>query len=123
MQEKNNWLQLQTDILPHKEALHQAADTVKDEDVSNYPIFFANAVQHNDHAPGIEVLQIKTNRGTTWIINITTLEELATKNIITAEKIDPFRQVYRKSPEALCFLIVDEAGARFGFVGNHQEEE
>ena len=118
MQIKNDWVQLQTDILPHKAKLASAADTVRDEDVSNYPLFFAYAGEENKHAPGIEVMLIPTNRGVTWNVNITTLEELATKSIIPKDKIDPFRKVYKNSPDSLCFLIVDDEGARFGFVDN-----
>lgn len=113
---KNDWVQLQDDVKPHLGPLAGAADTVADEGISNYPIFFAYAGEENDHAPGIFVLSIKTNRGTTWRVNVSTLEELATKRIVNQEKIDPFRKVYKNSPDTLCFLIVDEEGARFGFV-------
>lgn len=114
--QKNNWVQLQNDVKPHLTPLGQAADTVKDQDVSNYPIFFAYAGEENEHAPGIAVLEIPTNRGIRWKVNVSTLEELVAKQVITQERIDPFRKVYKDSPETLCFLIVDEEGARFGFV-------
>lgn len=116
MQLKNDWVQLQTDVEPHKAKLAAAAETVRDEDVSNYPIFFAYAGAENKHAPGIEVMVIPTTRGTAWNVNISTLEELVTKRIVESDKIDPFRKVYKNSPDSLCFLIVDEEGARFGFV-------
>jgi hypothetical protein len=42
MAEQNlHWVQLQDDILPFRGGLGQAADTVVNENVSNYPIFFA----------------------------------------------------------------------------------
>ena len=116
MPPKNDWIQLQTDIAPHKTKLAQAAMTVRDQDVSNYPLFFAYAGEENKHAPGIEVLQIPTDRGTVWNVNVSTLEELVAKSIITGDRIDPFRKVYKNSPDTLCFLIVDDEGARFGFV-------
>lgn len=120
-QQKNDWVQLQTDIGPFKEVLTKAAQTVRDQDVSNYPIFFAYAGEENSHAPGLAVTTIRTNRGTTWVVNLTTLEELVTKQIMTQERIDPFRKVYKNSPDTLCFLIVDEEGARFGFVPQNSE--
>lgn len=116
MSKKNDWVQLQDDVKPHLRPLAQAADTVVDEGISNYPIFFAYAGEENEHAPGIYTMGIKTNRGTHWRVNVSTLEELATKRIVVQEKIDPFRKVYKNSPDTLCFLIVDEEGARFGFV-------
>ena len=112
----NNWVQLQTDVKPHLAPLGTAADTVRDQDVSNYPIFFAYAGVENEQAPGIFVMEIKTNRGITWRVNVSTLEELVAKQVITRERIDPFIKVYKNTPDTLCFLIVDEEGARFGFV-------
>ena len=113
---KNDWVQLQTDVQPFRDQLAEAAETVVDEGVSNYPIFFAFNGTANEQAPGIFVTEIGTNRGTTWQLNITTLEEMVAKTIIPPEKIDPFRDVYKKNSESLCFLIVDPEGARFGFV-------
>jgi len=113
---KNDWVQLQTDVQPSRDQLAEAADTVVDEGVSNYPIFFAYNGPNNEQAPGIAVTEIRTNRGVNWQINITTLEELVAKTVIPTEKIDPFREVYKKNHDQLCFLIVDDEGARFGFV-------
>lgn len=113
---KNDWIQLQTDVKPYLPKLSVAAETVTNEEVSNYPIFFAYAGEENEQAPGIFVLTVPTNRGFQWRVNVSTLEELVAKQVMTAEKVDPFRNVYKKSPDALCFLIVDAEGARFGFV-------
>jgi len=115
-EQQQNWVQLQTDVLPLRDQLAEAAETVVDEGVSNYPIFFAYAGDVNEQAPGIYVTDLATKRGFTWRINITTLEEMVAKTVIPPEKIDPFREVYKKNSDAICFLIVDEEGARFGFV-------
>ena len=112
----NNWVQLQNDVKPHLQPLGSAASTVTDEGVSNYPIFFAYAGRENEQAPGIFVLEVPTNRGITWRVNVSTLEELVAKQVITRDRVDPFRKVYKDTPDTLCFLIVDEEGARFGFV-------
>lgn len=113
---KNNWVQLQNDVKPHLKPLGKAAETVRDQNVSNYPIFFAYAGLENEQAPGIFVLEVPTDRGMTWRVNVSTLEELVAKQVITRERVDPFRKVYKDSPGTLCFLIVDDEGARFGFV-------
>lgn len=112
----NNWVQLQTDVKPHLLPLGIAAETVRDQGVSNYPIFFAYAGIENEQAPGIFVLEVPTDRGMAWRVNVSTLEELVAKQVITRERVDPFRKVYKGSADSLCFLIVDEEGARFGFV-------
>lgn len=116
MAEQQNWIQLQSDVQPFRDQLAEAADTVVDEGVSNYPILFAFDGAAKDQVPGIFVTDISTQRGTVWHLNLTTLEELVAKTIIPPEKIDPFREVYKKNHNELCFLIVDKEGARFGFV-------
>ena len=117
---KNDWVQLQHDVQPFRHRLSEAADTVVDEGVSNYPIFFAFGGEANDQVPGIAVTTIPTNRGVVWQLNLTTLEELVAKTVIPAERIDPFRDLYKKNHDQLCFLIVDAEGARFGFIPKDQ---
>lgn len=112
----SNWVQLQTDVEHYRAPLSQAAETVIDEKVSNYPIFIAYAGDEAEKVPGIFVLDVPTDRDLVWTINVTTLEELVTKQIVTTDRVDSFRKVYRENVDQLCFLIVDEAGARFGFV-------
>ena len=114
-----NFLQLQTDIKPYRQPLQQATETVVDEKVSNYPILVAYAGEDAESLPGIFVLEIPTPRELVWTINITTLEELVAKQVVTQEKIDPFRKVYRENVASFCFLVFDEAGGRFAFVNNH----
>lgn len=112
----NAWTQLQNDVQPYRDQLASAGDTVVDEGVSNYPIFFAYDGPAGEQVPGIFVTELATNRGLVWRIHLTTLEELVAKTVITPERIDPFREVYKKNHTDLCFLIVDGEGARFGFV-------
>ena len=116
-----DWIQLQNDVKPHLTTLAQAATTVRDQDVSNYPLFFAYAGSPNEQAPGIFVLEVPTDRGVTWRVNVSTLEELVAKQVVTRQRVDPFRKVYKDSPSTLCFLIVDAEGARFGFVPTGEE--
>lgn len=112
----NDWIQLQHDIKPYLTHLERAAATVRDQDVSNYPIFFAYNGEANPNAPGLATMEIPTPRGVLWKVNMTTLEELVARQVVAQERIDPFRKIYKNSPDNLCFLIVAEDGARFGFV-------
>lgn len=114
--ENNNWVQLQRDIKPHLTLLDRAAATVRDEGVSNYPIFVAYAGADTERLPGIFVAEVATPRQLVWTVNLSTLEEMVAKQIIDRERLDPFRKVYRESADGYCFLIIDEAGARFGFI-------
>ncbi len=111
-----NWALLQTDIAAYHAPLGEAAGTVLDEKVSNYPIFVAYAGEDIESLPGIFLLEVPTSRELVWTVNVTTLEELVARQVVTQEKIDPFRKVYKDHPDSFCFLIIDEAGGRFGFV-------
>lgn len=113
---ETHWVQLQTDIKAYHAPLREAATTVVDEKVSNYPIFVAYAGEDQESVPGIHVLDIPTPRQLVWTINVTTLEELVAKQVISQDRIDPFRKVYKENTDQLCFLIIDEAGGRFGFI-------
>jgi hypothetical protein len=116
MSDNANWVQLQTDVKPFHAPLRQAATTVIDEKVSNYPVFVAYAGEDVESIPGIFILEVPTNRQLIWTVNVTTLEELVAKQVIQRDKVDPFRKVYREKADEFCFLIIDEAGGRFGFV-------
>ena len=111
-----NWIELQNDIAAFHGPLDEAATTVIDEKVSNYPIFVAYAGEDLDSLPGIFVLEVPTPRTLVWTINVTTLEELVARQVVLPDKIDPFRTVYKDKPDSFCFLIIDEAGGRFGFL-------
>ncbi|CAH1001206.1 hypothetical protein LEM8419_02104 [Neolewinella maritima] len=116
MSDTANYLQLQTDIKAYHQPLRQAAETVRDEKVSNYPIFVAYAGDDPDSIPGIFLLEVPTKRELIWTVNVTTLEELVAKQVVTQEKIDPFRKVYKTNGDDFCFLVFDDAGGRFAFV-------
>ncbi|PPK87420.1 hypothetical protein CLV84_0360 [Neolewinella xylanilytica] len=111
-----NWIRLQNDIARYHAPLIEAATTVVDEKVSNYPIFVAYAGEDMESMPGIYIMEVPTDRELVWTINVTTLEELVAKQVVQQDKIDPFRTVYKDKPDSFCFLIIDEAGGRFGFV-------
>lgn len=122
MQTDAHWVQLQTDIARYHTTLHEAATTVVDEKVSNYPIFVAYAGEDLESMPGIYVMEVPTPRALVWTINLTTLEELVAKQVVTQDRIDPFRNVYKDKSDSFCFLIIDEAGGRFGFVKQHVDQ-
>ena len=118
MQEHNDWVQLQSDIKKYRPVLKAAATTVVDENVSNYPILVAYAGPENEQIPGVFVTEVPTDRSLVWTVNVSTLEELVAKQIVGRERVDPFRKVYKEHADEFCFLIIDAAGARFGFVPN-----
>ncbi|MEL7377644.1 MAG: hypothetical protein AAFY36_09035 [Bacteroidota bacterium] len=110
------WIQLQDDVRPHLPLLAQAADTVVEQEVSNYPVFLAYFAEDQDMELGLAVTQIPSSRGRVWAVRITTLEELVARQVVLRDKVDNFRQVYRNTPDSICFLIWTDGEARFGFV-------
>ena len=104
--------QLQQDLDPFRTLLGKAADTILDEDVSSYPIFI---VHQQSIALGIPVVQ-RTDEGSSWSIHASTLEELATKQVIGMEKVDDFRKVYKDPAEYLCLFVLYAKEAQFIFL-------
>ena len=49
-------------------------------------------------------------------IHISTLEEFSTKQIILADKIENFKQVYKNPSEQLCLFVLSDLGATFVFI-------
>lgn len=121
MAQTTEWIQLQEDLRPHLPKLAEAASTVVDEQVSNYPVFLAFPAETEQVLElGLPVFTAPTARGRSWTVHITTLEELVARQIVVRDKVDTFRKVYKESPNTVCFLIYTEGEARFGFVPHHE---
>ncbi|MEM9837028.1 MAG: hypothetical protein AAF828_11025 [Bacteroidota bacterium] len=116
MAKNTEWIQLQEDIKPYRPQLIEAADTVINQEVSNYPVFLAYPGEEQTIGVGIPVFTAPTPRGRNWAVHVTTLEELVAKQIVQTEKVDHFLKVYKSTPNSICFLIFTEGEARFGFV-------
>lgn len=117
MAQNTEWIQLQEDLRPHLPKLAKAATTVKDEQVSNYPVFLAFPTTENHTLElGLPVFNAPTSRGQQWTVHVTTLEELVARRIVLSEKVDDFRKVYKDAKNSICFLIYTEGEARFGFI-------
>ena len=101
-------------LKPFKEPMAQAADTIKAEDVSNYPIFVASQLPLELGIP----LILKEQMPEGWSINASTLEEFHAKQIIAVEKINDFRALYKSHLNELCIFAMTEEGAKFIFIPN-----
>ena len=110
--ERSKYHLLEEELKPYIALMGKAADAILDQDISNYPIF---VVHQHQVDMGILLLE-KKPEGPKWSINASTLEELATKNIIEPSRVENFRKVY-KDPEAhLCLFFLSELGANFIFI-------
>ncbi len=103
---------LEQELEQYKVALGKAVDTVLDKEVSKYPIFVAHQEQIEIGLPIIQRNKVSGN----WAINVSTLEEFVTKQIVKTDKVDEFRTVYKDPRQYLCFFVLSELGATFNFL-------
>ena len=89
-----------------------AAETIRTENVSNYPIFVATKLEID---LGIALL-LRGDLPDDWAVNASTLEEFHAKRIIDVEKIEEFRSLYRQHNEDICVFVLSEGGAKFVFI-------
>ena len=100
---------LQTMLRPYRRMLMQAADTIINENVSNYPVFVVTAQPVEVGLPLIEVGQLIE----TWQVNASTLEELVVKRVVQSDRTDAFRDMCRNAPEKICLFVISQLGATF----------
>jgi hypothetical protein len=106
--------QLQADLSRYQRVLGQAADTILEQDVSEYPIF---VFHQQEQAPGIGIPMIDREQvQEPWSVHASTLEELAMKRLIEDEKLEAFRKVFKNPRQQLCLFVLHEDSAGFIFV-------
>ena len=111
MAKAEKFLVLEKEFKIYKKALHEASEIIRNENISNYPIF---AAHQGTLDMGIPIIK-KEEAGGKWNINASTLEEFVTKNIIYDEKVEEFLHVYKNPEEFLCIFILSELGATFNY--------
>lgn len=91
--------------------LTEAADTVRNQNVSNYPILITHSKAHEFE---IGILLEVFHKSLEF--RISTLEELYVKNLMLKENIDEFRNLYLSKRDKLCFLGLTENSQEFIFM-------
>ena len=92
--------------------LTKVTDTIRLEDISNYPIIVVSAKEMLMGVPVFDVAEMPD----TGFIYASTLEEFHAKGIIAVDRLDDFKQLYRShTNELCCFVPNDEGGAQFVF--------
>lgn len=112
MSELEKFLKLEEQLKPYIKMMSQAADTVILQEVSKYPIFVVHQQEVNI---GIPLLDKDANK-TPWSINVSTLEEFVSKQIVFEEKVDEFRNNYKSQEQYLCVFALSELGAQFIYI-------
>ena len=103
----NPFLRIQTELTPNLDAMGKAADVILDAEVSSYPVFIAS--KREVPIGG-------------WNINVSTLEELVTRQIIAQERIVDFRAVFKDPRLFVCVFVIMEGGSNFLFIPRHSGE-
>jgi len=102
---------LEATIKANQALLHKAVQTVVDENVSDYPIL----VIHSEHVEiGIPLMKIGSDP--VWVVHISTLEELSARKVMSADKIEDFKEIYKSSQTHLTVLYIQQEDASLIFV-------
>lgn len=112
MKEKIQYKLLEKELDSYRKALTQAADTILEQGVSNYPIFVIH--QHSVDI-GIQMVDKEKVAGN-WSVNASSLEEFVTKQIVKQEKLQDFKTLLKEHPNELCLFVLSELGAEFVFL-------
>lgn len=114
----SKFLQLESELSGYKRVMREAADTIINENVSDYPIFI---IHQQEVELGIPIA-IKGKVKGNWSVNASTMEEMISKNIIKEEKIDSFKTIYKSPKTHLCCFVLSELGAQFVFINRERKD-
>lgn len=104
--------QMEKELATYNTILSKAADTIIDENVSNYPIF---VVHQQVVEIGIEIIK-NPLPNMPWKVNATTLEEFVAKKLIYERQLEEFKKVYKDPQNYLCLFVLSQLGATFIFL-------
>jgi hypothetical protein len=91
--------------------MQKAAEVVRDEDVSNYPILVVHKQELEIGIPMDMTIPLPGQ----WKINVSTLEEFVARKLIEDEKVDEFRKLYKHHENHVCLFVISSLGAQFIF--------
>lgn len=106
------YLRLREEIKPYLKVLREASRTIRDQDVSDYPIFVFHQEEVEIGILLVDHTQVKTN----WSVNASTLEEFVARQIIEEERVKDFKKHYQDPDTHFCLFVLSELGADFIFI-------
>lgn len=102
---------LKVDLDFYSESIKEISTEMIAEGYTLFPIFIAT--QH-EVSLGETILD-RTELGTNWSINASSLEEFVERGVIASAKKAAFEKTYKKSEEFMCLFVVVPEGANFVF--------
>ncbi len=103
---------LREELSLYIKTLEKAAEVIVTQEVSIFPIFVVH--QHTVDI-GINIIDRESVKGN-WSVNASTLEEFVTKQILSPQKLEDFKLVYKNHEGDLCLFVLSELGANFVFL-------
>ncbi len=103
---------IKDDLVFYKDTIKSVSEEVRNNEVSNYPVFVAHKSNLEIGRPILSNEEFSAN----WNVNISTLEEFVAKKLIFPGRVDAFRKVYKNPDNFICFFILEDDGANFAFV-------
>lgn len=94
-----------------KPMLEEAQEIILDSAVSDFPVFVFSKAQPE---LGVQLYEPQ-DAERDWFVHASSLEELVTKKIVDAARIDDFKKVYKNPASHFCILLLDGESARFAF--------
>lgn len=112
MKEAEKLLVIENEMKGYNKLLSAATDKVLGSKVSAYPIF---VVAKQPISLGIQLIDRKV-ASTNWSINVSSLEEFVTAQLIFENKTEEFKRTYKDPKQFICLFVLSDLGAQFMFV-------
>ena len=112
MKKAEPFLQLEKELDIYRKLMSQAADVIRQKDVSDFPIFVAH---QQEMEIGMLIHDAK-EKGGKWSIHASTLEEFVSRQIVFEDKIVEFKTNYKDPESNVCVFILSTLGAQFVFL-------
>lgn len=102
---------LKVDLDFYSESIKEVAADVIEAGYTQYPIFVAH-----QHEVGIgELILDKSELGTNWSIQVSSIEEFVERGLIKAAKQAYFEKHFKSANRFMCLFVVVPEGANFVF--------
>jgi len=112
MKEAEKLLVIENEMKRFNKLLCAATDKVLDSNASSFPIF---VVAKQPVALGINLIdREKTNSN--WSINVSSLEEFISNNLVFEDKVADFKKTYKDPKQFICLFVLSDLGAQYLFV-------
>lgn len=102
---------LKNEIAPNLSQLRQALETIRNEQISNYPLLILS-----EYPIELGISIFGSQKIGAYLYSASTLEELATKKIIQMDKVEDFLIIYKEHDADLCVFLIQSSGGQFIFL-------